>query len=158
MTRWNPWQTLRASDATFWFTAFPASRGLWTRIDGQDEILLEETLDRRTRREVLGHELVHMERGIGRPSATDATMQLEEDRVWRVAVRRLAPPAEVREFLERRGSVGPVTIEDVAEEFDLTIEGATRVARLLALEDGRIAPPEVRWQPRPEPEPDLVPA
>ena len=45
---------------------------------------------------------------------------------------RLAPPAEVEAFLRRRGSVGAVTVTDLAEEFDLSIEAARRVARLRA--------------------------
>jgi hypothetical protein len=157
MTPWNPWRALRASNADFGFTSLIGCRGLWTRADGRHEILLESTLDRQTRREVLAHELVHMERGVGRPSATDATMQLEEDRVWRTALRRLAPPAEVRDFLERRASVGGVTVADLAEEFDLSFEAATRVARLLALEDGRPGPPPAPpWVRTPAAEP--VPA
>ncbi len=63
-------------------------------------------------------------------------MELEEERVWRVALCRLAPPAEVRGFLVRRGTIGPVTVADVAEEFDLSIEAATRLLDLLRVRQG----------------------
>ncbi|MEZ5183453.1 MAG: hypothetical protein R2702_16495 [Acidimicrobiales bacterium] len=80
---------------------------------------------------MLAHELVHAERGIGWPSATAATMQLEEERVWRIALDRLAPPGEVLAFVRRRSAVAPVSIADIAEEFDLSIEAAARVVHLL---------------------------
>lgn len=133
MTRWNPWRSLRSSAVQFWFAPLDGERGRWTRrVDG-DEVLLDVGLDRRTRREVLGHELVHVERGVGWPAATAATMEIEEERVWRTAIDRLAPPDEVDAFLRRRGTVGPVTLHDVADEFDLSLEAAERVAALRAV-------------------------
>ncbi len=126
-------------DIDLWFAALGGPRGLWTRTHGRDQILLEQTLGRRERREVLAHELVHVERGIGWPLATAATMELEEERVWRIALRRLAPPEEVLAFLHRRATVGPVTIDDLAEEFDLTRQTAARVAQLLALDPVGVA-------------------
>lgn len=150
MAGWNPWHALRGTDVDLWFASLGGPRGLWTRRGGRDEILLEETLDRRERREVLAHELVHVERAVGWPQATVATMELEEDRVWRTALRRLAPPDEVRSFLRRRGTVGPVTVADLAEEFDLSPGTAERVARLLALEGGLVDPEAVE----PEGDPD----
>jgi hypothetical protein len=134
--RWNPWRALRARpEIELWFAGLGRDRGRWTRRGSVDEILLDPSLDRQTRNEVLAHELVHAERGIGRPLATDATMQLEEERVWRIALDRLAPPAEVRAFVERRSTVGPVSIDDLAEEFDLSPESAARVARLTSTRD-----------------------
>ena len=133
MARWNPWRALRDTDIDLWFAPMEGRRGLWTRRGTQDEILLEQSLSRQERREVLAHELVHYERGIGWPSATVATMELEEDRVWRIALRRLAPPAEVAAFLARRSTVGAVTVADLAEEFDLSLEAAGRVAHLWSL-------------------------
>src|SRR3954451_10187084 len=130
MTRWNPWATLRASRIELWFAPLGPERGRWTRHAGGDEILIDESLDRQTRQEVLAHELVHAERGVGWPDATAATMQVEEERVWRTALLRLAPPAEGRRVVLGRRSGGPVTIADLAEEFDLSIEAAERVARL----------------------------
>jgi hypothetical protein len=100
---------------------------------GGDEILLDPALGRRTRNEVLAHELVHAERGVGFPAASAETMEIEEVRVWRTALERLAPPEEVEAFLLRRGTVGPVFVHDLAEEFDLSEEAAVRVAELRAV-------------------------
>ena len=131
MARWNPWRALRAAPAIdLWFVTLDGDRGRWCRSAEGDEILLDAGLDRQTRREVLAHELVHVERGVGFPSATASTMQLEEERVWRIALDRLAPPDEVHDFLERRSTVGPVMVQDLAEEFDLSVEAAVRVAVL----------------------------
>ncbi len=140
MVRWNPWRALRAGAAEFWFADLGEDRGRWTRRDGRDEILVSASLGRRDRREVLAHELVHVERGVGWPSATAATMELEEERVWREALARLAPPDEVDAFLERRATVGPVLVEDLAEEFDLSDAAAARVAALAAIRAGRWVP------------------
>ncbi len=136
MERWNPWRALRSRPIDLWFAPLDGDRGRWSSADGRDEILVEESLGRRHRREVLAHELVHAERRVGWPLATAATMELEEERVWRVALCRLAPPAEVRGFLLRRGTIGPVTVADVAEEFDLSIEAATRLLDLLRVRRG----------------------
>ena len=133
MARWNPWRALRETDVDLWFAPLDGRRGIWTRRGDRDEILLEECLGRQERREVLAHELVHHERGIGWPAASVATMELEEDRVWRIALARLAPPAEVAAFLLRRSTVGPITVADLAEEFDLSPAAAGRVAHLWSL-------------------------
>lgn len=130
MTRWDPWAALAETDIELWYEPLVGQRGRWARAGDLEEIVLEETLDRRTRRAVLAHELVHAERRIGRPSATVATMQLEEERVWRAALDRLAPPEEVRRFVGARASVGPVTVADLADEFDLPLDLAERLARL----------------------------
>lgn len=133
MDRWNPWVTLHTSSIELWFARLPGERGRWTRRPSGDEILLDERLDRRSRTEVLAHELVHAERGVGWPSATAATMEVEEERVWRIALRRLAPPSEVRRFIRARATVGPVTVADLAEEFDLSADGAARVAQICSV-------------------------
>jgi hypothetical protein len=131
--RWNPWAALRATTIELWFAPLGGERGRWTRRPDGDEILLDEALDRRSRQEVLAHELVHAERGVGWPDATPATMELEEERVWRIALRRLVPPAQIDRFLAERGTVGPVTVADLAEEFDLSDEAARRIAHLYGL-------------------------
>ena len=133
MQRWNPWRALRATSAELWFADLGGDRGRWARGPDGDEILLDHGLDRRARREVLAHELVHLERGVGWPQATALTMQLEEERVWRTALLRLAPPAEVQAFVRRRSSVGPIGVADLAEEFDLSLQAAARLARLLGV-------------------------
>ena len=138
MDRWNPWAALRATTIELWYAPLQGERGRWTRRTDGEEILLDESLDRQARQEVLAHELVHAERGVGWPDATAATMEVEEDRVWRIALRRLVPPAEIARFLARRSSVGPVTVADLAEEFDLSPDAAVRVAHLYAV-SGRSA-------------------
>lgn len=132
MSRWNPWRALRATQVQLWFAPLGDERGRWTRHDDLDEIWIDASLDRQQRQEVLAHELVHVERGIGWPDATAATMELEEDRVWRTALRRLAPPEEIDRFLRVRATIGAVTVADLAEEFDLSPDAAERVARLHA--------------------------
>lgn len=139
MERWNPWAALRSSSVELWFAPLDGERGRWTRSELGDEIVLDQALDRRARQEVLAHELVHVERGVGWPHATPATMEAEEERVWRIALRRLAPPTEIRRFLARRGTVGPVTVADLAEEFDLSADAAERVAALYALAGAPVA-------------------
>jgi hypothetical protein len=140
MDRWNPWDAL--GDTTIELTVAPleGERGRWTRTSSGDRIVLDATLDEQSRREVLAHELVHAERGVGWPAATASTMEVEEERVWRTALRRLVPEDEVRRFVTRRLTVGPVTIDDVAEEFDLSPTAARRVAQLIAV--GAIGVPE----------------
>jgi len=134
--RWNPWAALRATSIELWFAPLHGERGRWTRRPDGDEIVLEESLDRRSRQEVLAHELVHAERGVGWPDATAATMEIEEERVWRIALRRLVPPSQIVRFLRQRSTVGPVTVVDLAEEFDLSAEAAQRIAHLHVVTGG----------------------
>jgi hypothetical protein len=131
--RWNPWAALRATSIELWFAPLEDERGRWTRGPDGDEIVLDESLDRRARQEVLAHELVHAERGVGWPDATVATMELEEERVWRIALHRLVPPDHIARFLAQRSTVGPVTVADLADEFDLSPEAARRIAHLYEL-------------------------
>ncbi len=133
MEPWNPWRALRSRSIDLWFVALEGDRGRWSAGPHRDEILVEETLGRRHRREVLAHELVHAERRIGWPDASAATMELEEERVWRIALLRLAPPEAVRDFVNRRLTVGPVTLTDIADEFDLSQEATERLIGLLVL-------------------------
>jgi hypothetical protein len=129
---WNPWRTLRELDEVeLWFAPLDGCRGLWVRSGGRDAIYLEETLGRRERREVLAHELVHVERGLGHPDVCPLLTAKDEARVWREALDRLAPPEAV-EALRRRGEEGePVTVGDVADELDLSADGVGRLIALL---------------------------
>lgn len=133
---WNPWRALRerGESTELWFAPLAERRGLWVRRrGGRDEIYLDERLGRRERREVLAHELVHAERGVGHDgAATAATMAKEEELVWREALRRLAPPAEVERFLGQTPEEAVVTVPDLADEFDLSLGAAQRLASLLA--------------------------
>ena len=131
MSRWDPWKQVDEAPVDLHLRALSAERGRWSRGPERDQIVLDLHLDRRSRREVLAHELVHAERRVGWPEASAATMELEEERVWRIALRRLAPPAELVAFIRARSSVGPVTVADVAEEFDLSPVAARRAVALL---------------------------
>ena len=130
--RWNPWRTLRELDAVeLWFAPLDGCRGLWVRAGGCDAIYLLETLDRRERREVLAHDLVHVERGLGHPDVFPLLTEKDEALVWREALRRLAPP-EVIGALRRRAEEGdPVTMRDLADELDLSADGVGRLVAML---------------------------
>ena len=78
---------------------------------------------------MLAHELVHAERGIGHGAATEATMEREEVAVRREVARRLVPEDDLRAYVVRALTVGPVTVEQIAEEFDVDHEVATEAAR-----------------------------
>jgi hypothetical protein len=130
MAPWNPWTSIAELPVEVRVGGLNGERGRWTRSAERDLIVLDSSLDRQTRREVLAHELVHAERRVGWPQATAETMQLEEERVWRVALRRLAPPDEIARLVRRRRDLGGVTVADVAEEFDLSQEAAQRVVTL----------------------------
>lgn len=75
---------------------------------------------------MLGHELVHLERGIGIegrlvPEAWRAVVAREETTVEREVARRLLPLGELKLFVAARlMDDEPTTVLDVAEEFDVT--------------------------------------
>lgn len=110
----------------------PGIEGLWERDAEGELIVLDERLGRRQRRCVLAHELIHAERGIGHGAASLATMEHEEAQVRREVARRLVPAPALRGFLDRRLTVGPVTVADIADEFDVDHEVAREAAGLLA--------------------------
>jgi hypothetical protein len=93
--------------------------------------VLDAGLDRRARRCVLAHELVHAERGIGHPAATTATMEREEEAVRREVARRLVPPSLLQRFVAARVDLGGVTVGEVADEFDVEQEVAAKALALL---------------------------
>ena len=105
-------------------------QGLWQRDELGELIVLDDRLTRRERRCVLAHELVHAERGIGHGAATEATMQREEATVRREVARRLVPEDQLRAFVARALTVGPVTVEQIADEFDVDHDVAAEAARL----------------------------
>jgi hypothetical protein len=129
---WNPWRALRDLDAVeLWFAPLDGCRGLWVRSGGRDAIYLEETLGRRERREVLAHELVHVERGLGHPDVCPLLTEKDEAAVWREALRRLAPDDVILRLRRRAEEGEPVTLDDLADELDLSPDGARRLAALL---------------------------
>ncbi len=136
MAGWNPWAAARALPRLeIWF-ADVADGATWHRDDAGDHITLDASASRRDRRALLAHELVHVERGVGYPDATPATMQREEAIVRRETAIRLVPLPELARLVERRGDVEPVTADLVAEEFDVP-EHVAREA-LLALKEARL--------------------
>jgi hypothetical protein len=96
-------------------------------------IVLDVRLDRRARRCVLAHELVHAERGIGHPAATSATMEREEEAVRREVARRLVPPGLLGSLVAARADTGGVTAAVVADEFDVELDVAAKALDLLGL-------------------------
>lgn len=115
---WNPWRALRElPDVTFKLTTIdPPKVGLLVERDGHIEIHVDRRLRRRSRRAVLAHELVHLERG---PVAARDVAR-DELAVDREVARRLVPPVELAVFIAARASFGEhVTVHDVAEEFDV---------------------------------------
>jgi hypothetical protein len=134
--RWNPWRALRErSHIELRFADLGPHRGLWQRDGLGDIIVLDVTLDRRSRRCVLAHELIHAERGIGHGRASVATMELEEELTRREVARRLVPAAALRAFIGTRiDTDGGVTCADVEEEFDVDPEVAAKALELLTLQ------------------------
>lgn len=134
---WNPWRALRSrSRVELRFADLAGRKGLWQRDSQGDLIILDAGLDRRSRRCVLAHELVHAERGIGFGAATAETMQREEEQVRREVARRLVPPAELARYLDRIPDGTGVTATDVADEFDVDTEVAAKAMELHGLSTG----------------------
>lgn len=129
--RWDPWRVLRERpEIELRFTDLGAMRGVWQRDEEGDLILLDAALDRRARRCVLAHELVHAERGIGYGAASEATMEREEEQVRRAVARRLVPLDELA-ALARCRDLEVLSLHDVAEEFDVEEEIAALAGWLL---------------------------
>lgn len=126
--RWNPWSALRdRPHITLEWTFLRCDRGLWElHHDGTATIHLDPRLSRRERRCVLAHELIHDERRFGYTDSTPRPLvELEERVVWRETARRLVPPGELAEFVERTAPL-PLELWEIADEFDVD----RRVARL----------------------------
>ena len=132
MAGWNPWAAAAGHPRLeIWFADVPHG-ATWHRTADGDVITIDSAAPRRERRALLAHELVHLERGIGFPVATERTMQREEAIVRRETARRLVPPAELRVLVDRRADVEPITAALVAEEFDVPEGVAAEALRALA--------------------------
>lgn len=131
--RWNPWRALRdRPHIELRFAYLGGSRGIWQRDALGDVIVLDARLDRRSRRCVLAHELVHAERGIGHGAASAATMAREEEFVRREVARRLVPMDQLLALVEARaGLCLDIAAADVAEEFDVDSDVAVKALQLL---------------------------
>jgi hypothetical protein len=143
MAGWNPWAAAaRRPRREIWLGDVPDG-ATWHRADGRDHITIDARADQRSRRALLAHELVHLERGIGYPLATERTMQREEAIVRRETARRLVPPSELAALIAARSDVEPITAALVAEEFDVPEPVADDALRALQAEG-----PAARSSPR----------
>jgi len=119
MAGWNPWAAARAHlHLEILYDDVPDG-ATWHRDAQGDCITISASADRRQRRALLAHELIHMERGIGYPVATAATMQREEAIVRRETAVRLVPLAELTALIERADGIEPITPALVGDEFDV---------------------------------------
>lgn len=132
--RWHPWRELRQrAHVTLVFDRL-ADRfgGAFYGVAGDHAaVVISPELDQVERRCALAHELVHDERRVTRPHATDATMELEEERVRRETARRLVPLEDLAELVATRIDVDPITVELVANEYDVTSAVAAEALRQL---------------------------
>jgi hypothetical protein len=131
MAGWDPWAA--AADhprLEIWFGDVPQG-AVWHRDDRGDHITLDASASRRERRALLAHELIHVERGVGYPLASAATMQREEAIVRRETARRLVPPGELAALVARLDGLEPVTADLVADEFDVPEAVAAEALELL---------------------------
>ena len=137
MAGWNPWAAARALPRLEILYGHVPDGATWHRDERGDHITIEETATRRQRRALLAHELIHVERGIGHPVATAATMEREEAIVRRETAVRLVPLLELAELIERRADVEAITAALVGEEFDVPEPVALEALR--ALGERRVA-------------------
>jgi len=119
--RWDPWRALRERRSTVlvWQPMVGSGGLAEVHADGVEVIVLDPRLDRRDRRAVLAHELVHLERSLLPAGTPNAVIAREEHQVRCETARRLVPPVDLRVFVAARAEVGPVTPELVADEFDV---------------------------------------
>ncbi len=140
--RWNPWAELARRDhivVGFDPCARAGGGAVYARRGALAAIVIDPALSLRERRAALAYELVHDERGGGCDLADMGPQWLpvvsrEEARVDRIAASRLVPLDELRAFLTARGSIGPVTLDDVAEEFDVPVRVAAIAVKELEAE------------------------
>lgn len=134
MAEWNPWRALRARPhiELVWATFPTGSQGAWIPRADRAVIVLDTRLGRLERRAVLTHELVHDERGIAYTANTPPLLVAKEERAVDLeTARRLVPNHELGRFVATRGDVGPVTVADVATEFDVPPDVARRAIDIL---------------------------
>ena len=114
----------------------PGVRGACARVDGQVVVVVDKALPRVDRTAVLCHELEHLRRGggcptAGMPEAWWAVWARDELAVDQAVAAELVPAVELDVWLGRRDTVDePTLVVDVAEAWEVT----PRLAAL-ALED-----------------------
>lgn len=134
---WNPWAALRERPRTTLLWQALSGRGGLAEVspDGSEVVVLDPRLDRRDRRAVLAHELIHLERRLLPHGTPEAVRAREEHQVRAEVVRRLVPPSVLRGLVAALASIEPVTATLVADEFD--VPTALAEAALEALRSGR---------------------
>jgi len=140
--RLNPWRALRERHQAILHYAdvHPSGRGrIEVDPDGTENIYLDHGLDRRNRKAVLAHEVIHAERGVPPLDCPQALRDREEETVRRITTDGLVPPDELAAFIRARLSTGdPVSVEDLVEEFDVPPGTARHAAWLAKIRpDGR---------------------
>jgi hypothetical protein len=134
--RWNPWRAARERENLVIEYADLSCGAAWFQEGGRDVIVIDASADRRTRRALLAHELIHAERGIGFPAASPAVMQREEAAVRRETAVRLVPLDELAGFVARVAGLEAVTAALVGDEFDVPEPVAAEALRALAVAQG----------------------
>lgn len=133
MSSWDPWPAAQDNDRLVVELAPVRGGAEWRREFGYDTIRIDPSANEVERRALLAHELIHVERGVGYPVATAATMEREEAIVRRETARRLVPPDALRRFVRQASAVDAVTASSVAEEFDVPLPVAEEALRSLSL-------------------------
>jgi hypothetical protein len=113
---WNPWRALRERHhlTLEWEELDGASAAIWEH----PVITLDPRRSRIERNAGLAHELIHEERRIGRPDASDATMQTEERIVRAITADRLVPRDELVAMIEARAPEG-LELHEIAGHFEV---------------------------------------
>lgn len=127
--RWNPWRALRARARTtlVWQVFAGAERaGCAVDDEGSEVVALDPRLGRVARNAALGHELVHLERGLLAPGTPAAIVDREEHQVAAECARRLVPLDELAQFVQSTAEIEPVTARTVAEAFEVPLDVAER--------------------------------
>lgn len=120
MGSWNPWRALRERAATILvWRHLGGHHGAVRVLDGVEEISLDPELSRRERSAVLGHEIVHLERGILPPGTPELDVIREERRVTDEAAARMLPLEPLALWVARRSECEPITVQLTADEFDV---------------------------------------
>jgi hypothetical protein len=129
---WNPWSALRDRDHIR-FVLDPVAEvgggGLYARHGDCAAIVIHPELHRIDRRAALAHELIHDERGIVPTEAPQWIVSREEHLVHLEVARRLVPLDQLADFVEAHA--GPLTVADVADEFDVPPDVARRAIDMI---------------------------
>lgn len=142
---WDVWNALAERRHIIWsLERLPDACGgaMYRRCpDGRAVIALDERTGRRERRCLLAHELIHDELGSscrcdGMPAMWDAVVSREETFIDREVARRLLPRHLLLRFLDAQaGDHGhPVTLDDIAEQFNVTEHIAEVAMSILAVQ------------------------